>query len=240
MRIARLARCCDPIASTRSGAPTRTRLTSYAARPPLQKPSNACSGSRASESKSSPRREDNARRAQAPGPRPAWRAPACADRYDNRCRRRTRAGELRLRELARQHGVSLRAVHRHFEDCKALVIEVAVEGWRRLGARLERARSRSTAPVQDMVCAIVSLLFGALPTASAIWFHVVTCASTLRARPRRGSSAFASRSSIKAECAESDVSANEELERRNRCASDTSGGRRSATIRSREFSTILK
>lgn len=57
--------------------------------------------------------------------------------------------ELRLRDLARRLDVNHRAVYRHFADREALVIEVAILGWKNLGKRLQRAQKDSSAPIRD-------------------------------------------------------------------------------------------
>ena len=63
--------------------------------------------------------------------------------------------DLRLRDLARRLGVNHRAAYRHFEDRDALVVEVAIQGWVRLGERLEQARAEADAPVRAMLRAYV-------------------------------------------------------------------------------------
>lgn len=49
------------------------------------------------------------------------------------------AGEISLRQLARESGVSAAAVYRHFPDKKALLAALAEEGFTRLGAAQEDA-----------------------------------------------------------------------------------------------------
>src|SRR6478735_5804721 len=53
------------------------------------------------------------------------------------------AGELSLRELAREVGVSHAAPRRHFRDKQALLDALAENGFERLGADLDRAMSRA-------------------------------------------------------------------------------------------------
>src|SRR3954453_21915842 len=53
------------------------------------------------------------------------------------------AGELSLRELAREVGVSHAAPRRHFRDKQALLDALAVNGFERLGRDLDRALARA-------------------------------------------------------------------------------------------------
>src|SRR3954464_2034501 len=53
------------------------------------------------------------------------------------------AGELSLRELAREVGVSHAAPRRHFRDKQALLDALAQSGFEGLGADLDRARGRA-------------------------------------------------------------------------------------------------
>src|SRR3954454_11064919 len=53
------------------------------------------------------------------------------------------AGELSLRELARDVGVSHAAPRRHFRDKQALLDALAQSGFERLGADLDRAMGRA-------------------------------------------------------------------------------------------------
>src|SRR3954463_564645 len=59
------------------------------------------------------------------------------------------AGELSLRELARELGVSHAAPRRHFRDKQALLDALAVSGFERLGRELDRALARADSEFAD-------------------------------------------------------------------------------------------
>src|SRR3990167_5289972 len=63
----------------------------------------------------------------------------------------TSADSLSLREIARQAGVSANAVYRHFADKDALLMALATEGFRRLGAAQLVARAESKDAVEVML-----------------------------------------------------------------------------------------
>jgi AcrR family transcriptional regulator len=63
------------------------------------------------------------------------------------------AGELSLRELAREVGVSHAAPRRHFRDKQALLDALAVSGFERLGRELDRALARAGARFPDRLAA---------------------------------------------------------------------------------------
>ena len=61
-------------------------------------------------------------------------------------------GELSLRQLARQVGVSANACYRHFADKEALLVALAAEGFHRMGAAQSRAAAAEREPM-DRHCA---------------------------------------------------------------------------------------
>jgi AcrR family transcriptional regulator len=61
-------------------------------------------------------------------------------------------GEFSLRELARQVGVSANACYRHFADKEALLVALAAEGFRRMGAAQASAAAAEREPM-DQHCA---------------------------------------------------------------------------------------
>ena len=61
-------------------------------------------------------------------------------------------GELSLRQLARQVGVSANACYRHFADKEALLVALAAEGFRRMGAAQASAAAAEREPM-DQHCA---------------------------------------------------------------------------------------
>src|SRR4051794_8243759 len=63
------------------------------------------------------------------------------------------AGELSLRELAREVGVSHAAPRRHFRDKQALLDALAVNGFERLGRDLDRALARAGDGFPDRLAA---------------------------------------------------------------------------------------
>jgi AcrR family transcriptional regulator len=60
-----------------------------------------------------------------------------------------------LREVARRIGVTHAAAYRHFADRRALVAAVAEEGFRRLQARLERARDATPPSLERRLRALL-------------------------------------------------------------------------------------
>src|SRR3954451_10113690 len=63
------------------------------------------------------------------------------------------AGELSLRELAREVGVSHAAPRRHFRDKQALLDALATNGFERLGRSLDRALARAGSGFPDRLAA---------------------------------------------------------------------------------------
>src|SRR3954451_19461203 len=63
------------------------------------------------------------------------------------------AGELSLRELARELGVSHAAPRRHFRDKQALLDALAENGFERLGRSLDRAMARAGSGFPDRLAA---------------------------------------------------------------------------------------
>src|SRR5580698_9203996 len=62
-------------------------------------------------------------------------------------------GNLSLREIARQTGVSANAAYRHFADKEALFVALAAEGFRRLQATHLEAAQAASGPRQAMLAA---------------------------------------------------------------------------------------
>lgn len=62
-------------------------------------------------------------------------------------------GDLSLREIARQTGVSANAAYRHFADKEALLVALAAEGFRRLQATHLEAAQAASDPRQAMLAA---------------------------------------------------------------------------------------
>src|SRR6185437_11955600 len=62
-------------------------------------------------------------------------------------------GELSLREIARQTGVSANAAYRHFADKEALLVALAAEGFRRLQAAHAQAAAAAADPQGAMLAA---------------------------------------------------------------------------------------
>ncbi|HVL00218.1 MAG TPA: TetR/AcrR family transcriptional regulator [Dongiaceae bacterium] len=61
------------------------------------------------------------------------------------------ADQVSLREIARQAGVSANAVYRHFADKDALLMALAAEGFRRLGATQVEAREGAKDAIEVML-----------------------------------------------------------------------------------------
>jgi AcrR family transcriptional regulator len=62
--------------------------------------------------------------------------------------------ELNLRAVARRAEVSHTAPYRHFADKEALIVAIAEDGFRRLGEKLEAARSRTSGDAQARLMAV--------------------------------------------------------------------------------------
>lgn len=62
--------------------------------------------------------------------------------------------ELNLRAVARRAEVSHTAPYRHFADKEALIVAIAEDGFRRLGEKLEEARSRISGGAKAQLMAV--------------------------------------------------------------------------------------
>src|SRR3954469_1117500 len=83
------------------------------------------------------------------------------------------AGELSLRELAREVGVSHAAPRRHFRDKQALLDALAESGFVRLGHELDRALARADSEFADRLAAFARAYVGVAAREGALLGVVV-------------------------------------------------------------------